>query len=397
MKYFLNLCLSSFLIFATSVISQGSPCDQVLRKDFSNLGAYVPDQLTPSRAFLEGNDLATAALNELPQYEMNRKMRQSIWRAYQTDPRFRRARPSTWTILKRISRGRKSLYDGDDQFPIYDITTGISEALNGDNVSLVERDSRGFLSPHLIEMIQRAHSSGATFLLTWENLGLRAINRLFSQRIYPVGLIDQDVKVDGRVMAPWLFPIHDLYHARFNEILVDSFTQRDGKSPRNFAKIFYEQLRYDDLFSTLSEKEKLLFDFGYFIYFHESHGSAEWGSEIANTILTEEISKERLRKFYRDHFFQHENFSFAFSDDGKVTVSLHGKYESIEYDTSFRIVQRLLNKDDMLTHLPMEIQQQIADHPDKVRAIATGFAQEFLTLFFQLHYNLATQILGIPK
>lgn len=343
---------------------------------------------------MAGNDPATEALADLPRYKKSRKDRRSVWNAYKKNPNFPSVVPSFWTVLKELFRARKSNLEHPlrEQYPIFHIIAGINTALDGDSVQLVEVVSEGLIPGSFIKRIQRARSSGAAFLLTWKSLGLRAINRLFSHRAYSVGLTNQDLKVDGRLMGLRDFPIHDLGHVGFNESVFGSLNQHEKKSHKSFDDSFYEQFRYDDIILRLSERDQLFFDFGYFFYFHESVGNIKWGSEISDFVLTQVITKEKIQIFYQDHFFEHddfsvnrEDFSFIFGDDGKVTVSYLAKpYFFFPYK-SFKIVDRLLDEDDMRNHLPIEIEQQIAAaaSPDEAKRIAARFAEEFLTPFLQ--------------
>lgn len=104
-----------------------------------------------------------------------------------------------------------------------------------------------------------------------------------------------------------------------------------------------------------------------------------------------------MQESYRDQFLKKEHFSFTFSANGKLKVSYSKGHNDPDEYLSDRLVQRLLNADDMRKHLPLEVESQMAAKPQKEIEIATRFAEEFLTFFFQIHYNIATQILQIPK
>lgn len=116
-----------------------------------------------------------------------------------------------------------------------------------------------------------------------------------------------------------------------------------------------------------------------------------------STQSNKSISKELLQESYRDQFLKKEHFSFTFSANGKLKVSYSKGHNDPDEYLSDRLVQRLLNADDMRKHLPLEVESQMAAKPQKEIEIATRFAEEFLTFFFQIHYNIATQILQIPK
>lgn len=102
-----------------------------------------------------------------------------------------------------------------------------------------------------------------------------------------------------------------------------------------------------------------------------------------STQSNKSISKELLQESYRDQFLKKEHFSFTFSANGKLKVSYSKGHNDPDEYLSDRLVQRLLNADDMRKHLPLEVESQMAAKPQKEIEIATRFAEEFLTFSFR--------------
>lgn len=261
---------------------------------------------------------------------------------------------------------------------ILSVSSGLSAVIKSASLDTMPND--------LIEVLLRSSDYGATFVPTWEPLGLPAINLMYAHAIYPVGLVDSDVMVDGLPHNPVEFTLHDLDHIQPYENLIHPQQKIGRESPLTFSIPFYHQFNYRNNLARTSPNERLLYDFAHFLYFHESLGNLEFAYGPFKN-----INVATLQDYYRSSFLNHDNFKFEFGINGQVKVLYRKKPGSFFPG----LVDRLLERSDMRSQLPLEIEAQIKASPDKAQEIIGHFAEKFLTLFFQIHYDVAKKTLGL--
>lgn len=273
MRFLFNPIVHSLLILTVLFVApaQASKCSHVVRSDRGNPTAM---HYTPSEPFKAGVSLADEVITQLENYSRDRKKRGSVWTRFIEHPHYRQLVPPLWKSVGKFAAEIFNRPYKTYTHPLFDIIEGINAALDGDSVGIVTAVSNDHLPDTVTNLIHQAKASGASFFLTWQELGLTALNRLFSHRAYPIGLVNQKTNIDGSSYNPQQVPLHDIFHVYRNEKTIKLFTQQDGKLLENFAEIFYRQIDYDLLAPNFSESDQILFDFGYFVYFHESDVNA---------------------------------------------------------------------------------------------------------------------------
>lgn len=224
------------------------------------------------------------------------------------------------------------------------------------------------------------------FIVTWRDVGLRAINRLISKKILLIGLIDKDVFVDGRKLTDIEFTEHDVDHAHALELLINNtFETIWGKD--SFSYDFFMKFNYDKLIHNLNEAQRVLLDIAYYLTFHEGAGSSTFGYDIS--LITKPVTILKVQEAYRNSF--KKSFEINFDPTIQVTVS---KWE-FEKNDPRSIINRFLNKNDMLFTLPPEIQSKIRSNPSHAKQIVADFLSEAFSLFYNFHYDTTIRMLNL--
>lgn len=338
--------------------------------------SVVADQsvvYTPSEWHVRGEDLAIQVINSLSEYYVNSS--DSVWINFQQDSR----------------------YEG----PLILVP---SQALSSAALHFGSSTLRNIDAVYLSEMERYIASNplpGPYFFITWEPMGIRAINRLTAQRIHLVGLTDHSLRADGGILEPEEYLIHDINHAHSSERAI-------GSSP-----IFFEHFNYDYIVSHLSASDRVLFDIGYFMYFHESYssyGRLYWGDFFENIrsknldSMTPEQIEEYIKSTYKT-VFNHLPFE-GFSDDSEINIdppTFQLKfYDSGDVEVKIAVskpgdflISRFLDKSDLRVNLPNEVKNQIKEHPERGYSIIQGFLENAFSLFLTQHYAVAKKILGL--
>lgn len=355
MKPFFNFLFFGLLSATVSFSAGANICLDALSKG----GPAKAAAYTPSIWHQMGDELAIRVVRSLPEYQG--EIANSIWLDFEKDPRYHGHAAKATEALEAAMTSLDS------------------------DTSKVDRQELTYMA----EVLDQAQASWPYFFITWEDLGVRAINRLISYRIYPVGLRDTIMKVDGRTLEPRKFLEHDLGHARGNELIINSSQKTAWGVKDDFSKTFYKQFNYDSIWSKLTENDRVLFDLAYFLYFHESVGNSTWGFMLAQIHASARPTVDDLQKIYKGQYYH--TFSFEFHNDGTVSVTpkiIDGLADEI-------LVERFLDKGDLWVHLPVEIKNQIKNNPDNAKAILAKFLGEMFTVFFKPHYALAKQVLGL--
>ncbi|MCB0363629.1 MAG: hypothetical protein KDD35_12960, partial [Bdellovibrionales bacterium] len=305
------------------------------------------------------------------------------------DSRYRAKVPGSIELLKRRAGTAFGCIVSERPYFMYYLLQGVLSLNKGDNFGVTRHACRGSIPEELLEILEQAHDYGMSFLPTWEPLGIRAINRLYALRFYPVGLMDHDVKADGARMNRMKFLEHDLKHAIIYERIIRPSPQEEGRPPPNiFTQQFYRQFNYHANISRMSPNDQLLYDLGHFLYFHEGLGLSVFGHDLSWS-----IPKNNLQEFYRSTYFHglSSEFRFEFSPSDEIRVLRRQDPKVLIRN----LVYRLLDENDMRHQLPLEIETLIKNSPDKADEIVGNFAEKFLTLFFRIHYKVAKQTLEL--
>jgi hypothetical protein len=222
--------------------------------------------------------------------------------------------------------------------------------------------------------------------VTWENLGVRAINRLISRRIYPVGLVEKTMWVDGDEMTPDAFASHDAGHALDTENLVSSGMVGRWTDPPNLDAItrFYQTFEYDRITASMDARRHLLFDLGYFLYFHEGLGIQKWGGRFGDA-----ATGPRAARLMRLHASYH-----LFKDGFAVDINTRSRRTTVS-NMAYWLIKRFLDRGDLYVNLPLEIKVACAAQPDQQYALVRGLLTKALTVFFDQH--LAHALDALPR
>ena len=354
LKRFFELYFVIFLSLFFSPHAHANLCKNLFPE-----GSTASTLYTPSKWHLMGDDIANRVVQSLSHYKGSSA--NSVWLDFTRDPRYNGRRP-----------------------------TKPSGALNTAMNTLEKKSSKVDKEALLLikETVDDAKSSWPYFFVTWENLGIRGINRLIAHRIYPVGLTNKSMNVDGRTLEPKAFFEHDLGHAFGNEAIINSSMGTEWGVKDNFSKKFYENFQYDSIIDKLSDSDKVLFDIAYFLYFHEGIGTSGWGYMMAQVHASSHLSIESIQQAYKATMGA--RFDFDFHAEGGLAIFLQRKNEF----TTNNLIQRFLNKGDLYVNLPVEIKNQLKETPEKSSEILANFLSKAFTVFFSPHYDLSKRLLG---
>ena len=103
-------------------------------------------------------------------------------------------------------------------------------------------------------------------LPSFEDLGTMAMNKLISENVFPLGLVNEDTLVHNRMNNPYEFFRHDMVHIDY---ITDTYILNEGSPPygeRSFManKEFYEKIQ------NLPAAQQLQAEIVYFMSTHES-------------------------------------------------------------------------------------------------------------------------------
>lgn len=222
------------------------------------------------------------------------------------------------------------------------------------------------------------------FLMTSDQLGLRAFNRLFSQRIYPVRNTLRDSTMFENISnGPETF-LSDLERARLNELLIHSSQSGITKNKSNISSRFYRTFDYQTLTSRLSNDERILFDVAYYLYFYEWIGSINWGQRLAQALDSNgRLTTQDLQRIYSESYLS--EFVFSFMQNTKLQVTL-------TTENGQTLIDRFLDQTDLWIHLPTSIKNQVQRFPQERDLIIRQFLNDAFTIYFNLHFEIARQI-----
>ena len=222
------------------------------------------------------------------------------------------------------------------------------------------------------------------FFITWHALGVRPINRLTSQRIYVVGLIDQAIRVDGKARDAARFLAHDLDHARETEGLITTGRFHDDVvAKRRAVRNFHRHFDYARETRLLSLREHVLFDVGYVLYFREGFARPTWNFRFAHVAVAP--LDQRLAEI-DDTYRIFDRYAVSILPDQVARVRLN--------DKSDPIVARFLDPGDLRVNLPRELKRALTSHRNPQRLVR-AFVEEALSVFFTAHYRHARERIGI--
>lgn len=225
-----------------------------------------------------------------------------------------------------------------------------------------------------------------TIFVTFESVGIRFLNRLSSERIGLVGFFEGEV--DGRRMTKKEFVEHDIGHFHGLELKTGDFTETDFGRDTFTAKHF-NNFQYDTISKSLSEHQRVLFDVGYYLYYHEGVGGNDFGYGVS--LMGSRPTLQGLQKVYRGIGAFH--FSISFDNGFRVRLK-KSAYEDAK-DMSGSVISRFRNPKDMRNLLPQEVLKAIAERPMDEDKIIGNFIGESFTVFLWYHYSVSRQLLGI--
>jgi hypothetical protein len=231
----------------------------------------------------------------------------------------------------------------------------------------------------------KARDPDSRYFVTWKRIGIRAVNRLVSNRIKFAGFFDG--YADGRHFTKRQFLQHDLSHA---------YSTHESTSVYPFDIKLFDKVRYESIVESLSENDRVLFDIGYFLFYFE---------RIANGLHFNEIDLNNLTLERVQSIYAHLIDSYT-SGIGIVFENGHPKAEVIKerklplvyiqpsFEKKFRLVNRFLNKKDLYGLLPRQVKFEIRNQPSD-QDIVGDFVEKSLTLFLQKHYEAVLDLLEI--
>lgn len=319
----------------------------------------------------------------------------SIWDDFTRDPRF--------VNLARQVKFQLNPGDTSSDESIFNLASELVSQISRpvDDFKTSSRDLY-----NLIHQEVRDLNLQPKFWVTWQPLGLRAINLLSSKYIYPLGLIDSIAKVDGRLMFPSVFFRHDLDHALINISKIDlirdfnfrhevAFNRRKnkasfwelakykmGKQGRYYRK-FLQVFDYEKIVARLSESDRVLFDVAYFLIMHEGSGSTHLGFPMTMMDLNN-LSAKSLQDFYI-----HESNYYCPNSHIEITDGVKVIQKNDE------LVKRFSSKSDLMLDLPIEVSKQIEMNPQMAADLINNFIDEAFSIFYTFHYQATGYAFGI--
>jgi hypothetical protein len=311
-------------------------------------------RFTPSPEFLSGLEDAEAIVAERA---AGNHQADAIWWAFKEDPRF--------------PKGLK--LDSPDP---------LDWAKTYANLQALGKDDNGY-------SLYPTRSS----YVRWGLVGLRAMNMLLDMDVDCYALVETGTNIDGQTRNTREVLKHDEVHA------CDAYGLANGsyafevmigkkltKKHHEFGRQLHQNFRYATETASLSPDEHLLFDFGYYLFFHEALVSYKLNDEFYK--IRNRATSYRLSRAYRRGFsswFWGRDLKFEFSEDHQLI--------KVELYDEISLPYRFLNPKDQRPVLPLEIEAEIQAHPDKGLQIVKDFLNEALTVFFKRRYAATARFL----
>lgn len=217
---------------------------------------------------------------------------------------------------------------------------------------------------------------GKRLFVTWNATGIRAMNRLIDRKIFVCGLVKGGAKVEGKPATDRYFTEHDIIHYLF----IDSIMFAN-----EFSRSYYESFRLDDIQSSLSAQDQIIFDFGYFLFIHEGLMSRDWAEKMEARI--NQITIKTLQEIYQDSMGRDFDFNFGATD--LITSNLKGPQRE-------HLINRLRN--EFFDDLPLEMQQAVKNESNENASTTIGhFLDEITTLFLKTHFDKSKHFFRLKK
>ena len=142
----------------------------------------------------------------------------------------------------------------------------------------------------------------AILLPTISEVGITAMNRYFSQRVFPLGLVNQPTFADGNLLSPADFFDHDIAHTE-EEVLLYYYTSISDIDKHFNINLYQEFMKLD-----LTPEQQEMIDLVYFSIVHEGimhiDLKHDWQESkdipfniIHNTTINRFQTKGNLREF----------------------------------------------------------------------------------------------------
>lgn len=216
------------------------------------------------------------------------------------------------------------------------------------------------------------------FYVTYRDLGIRAINRLTDANLSPMGLMKAPKKVDGKKYGITEFFEHDFEHAMLLKTLRDLSFELVDRSGRSLAD-FHKSFSYQEAVTKMSETERMYFDMGYFLSFHENYmvnfvTSLSVMLRVSDGVMTKGTIQRAMK--------QNNLFGLEFSGE-RVSSDLIGGAAMNP------LVNRFLSRGDLFLNLPVELQAKISQihKPIEKAEVVKSFIESSLESFFQNYYD----------